>query len=149
MSSSPSVRQGDLRSAVRLLGTVDRSRTASVETKRRLLAHLCRILGSLVGADTFPAPSPQPGHNGNGKGNGKGPTALATPWPDGAPSDPALSPRLRQTLDRLLAGDSEKQIAGRLKLSPNTVHVYVKALYRRFDVCSRGELLSRFVRQGR
>jgi DNA-binding CsgD family transcriptional regulator len=121
---------------MRLLGTVDRSRTASVEAKRRLLAHLCRILGSLVNADTFPTPHSDVGRNGNGNGH---PTR----------SCPDLSPRLRQTLDRLLAGDSEKQIAGRLKLSPNTVHVYVKALYRRFDVCSRGELLSRFVRQER
>ena len=57
----------------------------------------------------------------------------------------ALSPRLRQTLERLLAGDSEKQIARHLGLSPHTVHVYVKALYRGFGVSSRGELLARFV----
>ena len=56
-----------------------------------------------------------------------------------------LSPRHVETLQRLLEGDSEKQIAGRLKLSPHTVHVYVKALYRHFDVSSRGELLARFV----
>ena len=58
-----------------------------------------------------------------------------------------LTPRHVQTLQRLLLGDSEKEIAARLKVSPNTVHVYVKALYRRFDVSSRGELLARFVRQ--
>jgi DNA-binding CsgD family transcriptional regulator len=57
-----------------------------------------------------------------------------------------LSPRHRQTLQRLLAGDSEKQIAAHLGVSPHTVHVYVKALYRRFDVSSRGELLARFIR---
>jgi DNA-binding CsgD family transcriptional regulator len=57
-----------------------------------------------------------------------------------------LAPRLRQTLQRLLAGDSEKQIASRLGVSPHTVHVYVKSLYRHYDVCSRGELLARFVR---
>jgi DNA-binding CsgD family transcriptional regulator len=56
-----------------------------------------------------------------------------------------LSPRERQTLDRLLAGDSEKQIAVHLGVSPHTVHVYVKNLYRQFDVCARGELLARFV----
>ncbi len=59
-----------------------------------------------------------------------------------------LSPRMRQTLERLIAGDSEKQIAGRLKVSPNTVHVYVKQLYKRFGANSRGELLSRFIRGG-
>ena len=57
-----------------------------------------------------------------------------------------LSPRHVQTLQRLLEGDSEKQIAFRLKVSPNTVHVYVKALYRRFNASSRGELLAQFVR---
>jgi len=59
-----------------------------------------------------------------------------------------LAPRTRQTLERLLAGDSEKQIASHLGVSPHTVHVYVKALYRHYDVCSRGELLARFVRPG-
>ena len=57
-----------------------------------------------------------------------------------------LSPRHVQTLHRLLEGDSEKQIALRLKVSPNTVHVYVKALYRHFNASSRGELLAKFVR---
>ena len=59
-----------------------------------------------------------------------------------------LAPRVRQTLERLLAGDSEKQIASHLGVSPHTVHVYIKSLYRRYDVCSRGELLARFVRAG-
>ncbi|HEX4792281.1 MAG TPA: LuxR C-terminal-related transcriptional regulator [Humisphaera sp.] len=58
-----------------------------------------------------------------------------------------LPPRQRQTLDRLLAGDSEKQIAARLEVSKHTVHIYVKSLYRRFGVCSRGELLAQFVSQ--
>lgn len=59
----------------------------------------------------------------------------------------ALSPRVRQTLQRLLAGDSEKQIAAHLKISPHTTHVYVKAIYRQLNVSSRGELLARFVDQ--
>jgi DNA-binding CsgD family transcriptional regulator len=58
-----------------------------------------------------------------------------------------LSPRLRQTLDCLLSGDSEKQVAIRLGLSFPTVHQYVTALYRKFDVSSRGELLAKFVRR--
>jgi hypothetical protein len=37
--------------------------------------------------------------------------------PDDGSDHPRLSPRLRQTLDRLLAGDSEKQVARRLGLS--------------------------------
>src|SRR5438445_163542 len=57
----------------------------------------------------------------------------------------ALSPRLSQTLQRLLSGESEKQIAAQLGLSRHTVHVYVKTLYRRFDVTSRPELLARWI----
>jgi len=45
-----------------------------------------------------------------------------------------------------LVGDQEKEIARHLKLSQNTVHVYVKALYRRYQVSCRGELLSKFLR---
>lgn len=55
---------------------------------------------------------------------------------------------MRQVLDRLLAGDGEKQIASRIGCSRHTVHVYVKAIYRRFGVCTRGELLARFVNPG-
>ena len=54
----------------------------------------------------------------------------------------SLSPRMRQTLECLLAGDSEKEIAAKLRLSPHTVHVYVKSLYRRLGVSSRGELFA-------
>jgi len=58
-----------------------------------------------------------------------------------------LSPRHQQTLDLLLAGDAEKQIAGKLGLSRHTVHDYVKAVYRRFGVNSRGELLALWVKK--
>jgi len=54
-----------------------------------------------------------------------------------------LAPRLAQTLDELLAGSSEKQIAHKLDLSRHTIHNYVKALHQRFGVSSRGELLAR------
>lgn len=60
------------------------------------------------------------------------------------PSTPTrdMSPRQREVLASLLRGQSEKQIAHQLKVSRHTVHVYVKALYRRHSVNSRGELLS-------
>lgn len=69
--------------------------------------------------------------------------------PLGVGADPTLglSPRLRQTLDCLLEGDSEKQAAIRLGLSRHTVHQYVKELYRHFDVGSRGELHVRCTRR--
>jgi DNA-binding CsgD family transcriptional regulator len=59
--------------------------------------------------------------------------------------DPAadLPPRLAQTLEALLEGLSEKQIALKLELSPHTIHNYVKALHQRFEVSSRGELLAK------
>ncbi|HZZ41624.1 MAG TPA: helix-turn-helix transcriptional regulator [Tepidisphaeraceae bacterium] len=56
-----------------------------------------------------------------------------------------MAPRIRETLRHLLIGDSEKQIANKLGISQHTVHVYVKRLYRHYDVNSRGELLARFV----
>jgi DNA-binding CsgD family transcriptional regulator len=60
-----------------------------------------------------------------------------------------LAPRLRQTLEALLEGDSEKQAALRLGLSVHTVHEYVATLYRRFEVSSRAELLAHFLRRCR
>ena len=57
-----------------------------------------------------------------------------------------LSPRADQTLERLLKGDSEKEVAGHLGISPNTVHTYVKSVYRAYGVRSRAELLSLFYR---
>jgi DNA-binding CsgD family transcriptional regulator len=58
-----------------------------------------------------------------------------------------LPPRLRQVLDCLLEGDSEKQVAARLGLSRHTVHDHVKALYRRLGVTSRPELMARCLRR--
>ena len=58
-----------------------------------------------------------------------------------------LSPRLRQVLQGLLDGDSEKQVAHRLGLTRPTVHEYVGVLYRHFDVSSRGELMAYFLRR--
>lgn len=63
------------------------------------------------------------------------------------PSPEKLSPRLRQTLACLLDGDSEKQVAARLGLSPTTTHQYVTALYRRFGVQSRAQLLAYVMRR--
>lgn len=91
-----------------------------VAYRRQLVADLCRMLGDSVKGERTPS------------------SASITPMP-------SLSPRMKQTLDRLLAGDSEKQIARHLGLSRHTVHVYVKALYRGFGVSSRGELLAKFV----
>jgi DNA-binding NarL/FixJ family response regulator len=55
------------------------------------------------------------------------------------------APRLRETLSGLTDGLSQKEIAQRLCISKNTVHVYVKDLYRRFGVRSVTELLALFI----
>lgn len=65
-----------------------------------------------------------------------------------APRRPALSPRMRQTLERLLQGHSEKQLARLLGISRPTAHQYVTALYRHFEVASRSELMAHFLRRG-
>ncbi|MGE3818776.1 MAG: LuxR C-terminal-related transcriptional regulator [Isosphaeraceae bacterium] len=72
-------------------------------------------------------------------------TELARSWSGPARPDPfaGMAPRWRQTLALLLGGSSEKQVASRLGLSRNTVHHYVVALHRHFNVGSRGELLAR------
>jgi DNA-binding CsgD family transcriptional regulator len=58
-----------------------------------------------------------------------------------------LSPRLRQTLQSLLGGNSEKQIAASLRISQATVHEYVGALYHHFGVSGRAELMAYFLRR--
>ncbi|AKU93789.1 response regulator [Labilithrix luteola] len=55
--------------------------------------------------------------------------------------DPPLSPRLNQTLERLVRGVCPKDIATDLGVSAHTARQYVKVLYRRFDVTTRAELL--------
>jgi DNA-binding CsgD family transcriptional regulator len=57
----------------------------------------------------------------------------------------SLQPRLKKVMKLLLEGDSEKQVAYKLKLSPHTVHEYVKDLYAQLEVSSRGELLAHYV----
>jgi DNA-binding NarL/FixJ family response regulator len=66
-------------------------------------------------------------------------------WWMGRPPAPGLSPRLDQTLRGLLAGDGEKQVAERLGVSVHTAHAYVKDLYKRLGVSSRGELMAKYL----
>lgn len=101
---------------------------SAVAHKRELVARLCRLLGETSAERNSGADASAP---------------MQTPE---LPAD--LAPRARETLSRLLAGDAEKEIAARLGISRNTVHVYVKNLYRHFDVNSRGELLAKFVNGG-
>ncbi len=79
-------------------------------------------------------------HGELGRLIGRSLVSLSEPSPDN------LSPRLRQTLACLVEGDSEKQLAARLSLSPATIHQYVTALYRHFGVRSRAQLLAHVIR---
>lgn len=67
--------------------------------------------------------------------------ATASEWPE--PAELAELPRRqREVLMRLLTGSSVKEIAMDLGISPYTVNDYIKALYRRYQVSSRGELMA-------
>jgi DNA-binding CsgD family transcriptional regulator len=54
-----------------------------------------------------------------------------------------LSPRLRQTMELIVAGDAIKHIAMKLGISQHTVNDYVKTLYKRAGVSSRTELANK------
>jgi DNA-binding CsgD family transcriptional regulator len=61
-----------------------------------------------------------------------------------SPEALALPPRKRETLQYLLAGDRETQIAAKVEVSRTTIHNHVKSLYRHFNVASRRELLDKW-----
>jgi DNA-binding CsgD family transcriptional regulator len=118
LEKTGSSRLGDMAAMVKVMQPLG-SADGDPQRKRRLLADLCRLIGEHVNGTESPASLDETG----------------------------LTPRMRQTLHSLLAGDSEKQVAAKLGVSQHTVHVYVKKLYRKFDVCSRGELLAKWVRK--
>lgn len=61
----------------------------------------------------------------------------------------SLTTRRLEVLGRLLHGDSEKQIAFHFDVGKATIHDHVLAVYRHFEVSSRGELLSKFIGRAR
>jgi DNA-binding CsgD family transcriptional regulator len=67
---------------------------------------------------------------------------LAEPWPG------RLAPRYRRTLELLLTGMSEKQVATELGLTQNSLHSYVKTLYRMLGTSSRAELMAQAIKRG-
>ena len=123
---------------LRLMQPLDGATTHDPPTrKRRLLADLCRLIGDEVNGKKTRAAD-----NGNGNGDGLRVSDRFIPI-----KTDGLSQRLEQTLRSLLDGDSEKQVAAKLGLSQHTVHVYVKALYKKYGVSSRGELLARLLKR--
>ena len=115
--------------AAHAAGDKSSTQDAPVKRKRRLLADLCRLIGNELNGTA----------KGASSGDGAGRLAGVIPPADAQP----LSQRLEQTLESLLEGKSEKQVAAQLGLSQHTVHVYVKSLYKKYGVSSRGELLAR------
>jgi pimeloyl-ACP methyl ester carboxylesterase/DNA-binding CsgD family transcriptional regulator len=67
--------------------------------------------------------------------------------PPGA-SDAGLSPREREVLGRIAAGDSNAEIAGRLGISLNTVERHVANLYRKIDARGRADATAYAIRNG-
>ncbi len=53
-----------------------------------------------------------------------------------------LTPAQRRVYNELLSGLSEKEIAHELQISIHTVHTHSRAIYTKFEVSSRVELLS-------
>jgi hypothetical protein len=69
---------------------------------------------------------------------------LCHPADSAAASNPyQLPPYLQRLLPELLAGTGEKQIAAKLGYTFNTVHQYIRAIYRRLGVSSRAEFMAR------
>jgi DNA-binding NarL/FixJ family response regulator len=64
-----------------------------------------------------------------------------------APSNP-LSGREREVLRLMASGATNREIAGRLHLSPHTVKEHASALYRKLEVRNRAEAVQRAERLG-
>jgi DNA-binding NarL/FixJ family response regulator len=62
---------------------------------------------------------------------------------NGPTDEGALSPREREVLDHLAQGYLYKEIAGRLAISYETVHTYVRRIYEKLQVHSRTEAVAK------
>jgi DNA-binding NarL/FixJ family response regulator len=68
--------------------------------------------------------------------------------PHEAPGGPALSDREREVLDLVASGATNREIAGRLYLSPHTVKEHTSSLYRKLAVRNRAEAVQKAQRLG-
>ena len=59
-------------------------------------------------------------------------------------NEKGLTQKEREVLDRMLAGQSRKEIAGELHVSENTVKTHVKHIYEKLGVCGREEIQTLF-----
>ena len=91
-----------------------------------LVAAAFLVLGIVLGMRVFAAPAPAPFD-----GNPRAQAALG------------LSERELQVLHELAAGRSNKEIAARLHVSPNTVKTHVARLFEKLDARRRTEAIRR------
>ncbi len=56
-----------------------------------------------------------------------------------------LSPREAELLTLLARGYSNKEIAGKLSLTPETIHTYLKSVYKKMHVHSRAEAAAKYL----
>jgi DNA-binding NarL/FixJ family response regulator len=68
--------------------------------------------------------------------------------PHEAPAGPPLSDREREVLDLVASGATNREIAGRLYLSPHTVKEHTSSLYRKLAVRNRAEAVQKAQRLG-
>jgi DNA-binding NarL/FixJ family response regulator len=68
--------------------------------------------------------------------------------PNEAPQGPPLSEREREVLEEIASGATNREIAGRLYLSPHTVKEHTSSLYRKLGVRNRAEAVQRAQRTG-
>ena len=68
--------------------------------------------------------------------------------PHEAPGGPPLSDREREVLDLIASGATNREIAGRLYLSPHTVKEHTSSLYRKLAVRNRAEAVQKAQRLG-
>jgi len=68
--------------------------------------------------------------------------------PNEAPAGPPLSDREREVLDLVASGATNREIAGRLYLSPHTVKEHTSSLYRKLGARNRAEAVQKAQRLG-
>jgi len=67
----------------------------------------------------------------------------STPMPSEV--DDNLSPRERAVLEMLIRGFLYKEIADQLQISVRTVDTYIRRIYEKLHVCSRGQAVAKYV----
>jgi two-component system response regulator DesR len=68
--------------------------------------------------------------------------------PQETPAGPGLTEREVEVLELIASGSTNREIAGALHLSPNTVKEHTSSLYRKLDVRNRAEAVQRAQRLG-